>query len=360
MKRCPSCGELLLDWVEVCPICGNRLTDDSIGEIKFTVSKKVSVNVDHIDIIPSGLYRQLPSIMDIKLRNKTHYEVKVKVYAEIEDVTEKYEEKIKLGMFEEKELNIRPSLKKGIFSQLNKEKECQLKYGIDVENGERWVKSVEVLVLPYRDMPWIIGGKYIAAWVTPREKLIEGMLLRDAAEEIEKLAGIEGAICGHQNGIEYTILQLWGVYNALKNYGIRYISTPLSLFKEYQRIRLPKEVIEEESGNCIELAITFASAIEAANMYPAIILFENHAIAGVILPAKIEEENELLRTINENLIHMEDYPIIPVETTLIPSEDFLIAVEKGKEEMETQEIKDIIFIPEARNEGIQPMDVWLE
>jgi len=358
MKRCPYCGELLLDWVEVCPICGNRLTDDYIGEIKFTVSKKVSVNVDHIDIIPSGLYRQLPFIIDIKLRNKTHYEVKVKVYAEIEDVTERYEEKIKLEMFGEKELNIRPPLRKGIFSQLNKEKECQLKYGIDVENGEKWVKSVEVLVLPYRDMPWAIGEKYIAAWVTPREKLIEN-LLRDAAEEIERIADIEGAISGYQNGIEYAVLQLWGIYNALKNYDIRYISTPLSVFEEYQRIRLPKEVIEEESGNCIELAVTFASAVEAANMYAAIILFENHAIAGAILPAT-DEENDLPEIIKENLIYIEGYSIIPIETTLIPSDDFFVAVEKGKEEIETREVKNIIFIPEARDEGIQPMDVWLE
>jgi hypothetical protein len=48
-----------------------------------------------------------------------------------------------------------------------------------------------------------------------------------------------------------------------------------------QRIRLPSEVLEQRSGNCIELALLYAAAAEAMDMEAAIIGIPEHAYVGV-------------------------------------------------------------------------------
>ena len=140
--------------------------------------------------------------------------------------------------------------------------------------------------------------------------------------------------------------RLQAIWRAEEDYDLIYISTPLAFGKEdwSQRIRTPYEVIDQSSGNCIETACLFASAVEALKLEAAIIYIPGHAYVAV----RIDEENA-------------DYYFI--ETTLIGRAGFEEAVEMGAQEwadasphLTAQEDGYAwVNIFEAREKGILPM-----
>ena len=128
-------------------------------------------------------------------------------------------------------------------------------------------------------------------------------------------------------------------------YDLTYINTWVSFAPgSVQRIRLPADVLKERSGNCIELALLYASAAEALDLESAIILVPGHAYVAV-------------RTDNINA----NYYFI--ETTLIGFTDFNTAVDEGSKNFEEAfpyiEAHEIpygwITIANARQEGILPI-----
>lgn len=51
-------------------------------------------------------------------------------------------------------------------------------------------------------------------------------------------------------------------------------------------MRLPYSVIEQKQGTCIDLAVTYASCLEAAGLFPLIMIKKGHAYCG----CRLEEE----------------------------------------------------------------------
>ena len=67
---------------------------------------------------------------------------------------------------------------------------------------------------------------------------------------------------------------------------IVYNNPPASFEKAGQRVRLPYSVIEQKQGTCIDLAVTYASCLEAAGLFPLIMIKKGHAYCG----CRLEEE----------------------------------------------------------------------
>lgn len=145
----------------------------------------------------------------------------------------------------------------------------------------------------------------------------------------------------------------WSVWKRLEalcramdeSYHITYISTYVSFAPgDVQRIRLPAEVLEQRSGNCIELVLLYAAAVEALNLEPSLVLVPGHAYVAV-------------RTDRENDIYYF------IETTLIGGTSFSKAVDYGAEEFyedqphieAREENYGWVDILKARNQGILPM-----
>ena len=101
-----------------------------------------------------------------------------------------------------------------------------------------------------------------------------------------------------------------------------------------QRIRLPAEVLEQQSGNCIELALLYASAAEALDLEAAIIGVPGHAFVAV-------------RTDQENA----NYYFI--ETTMIGQASFEEAVDRG-----AQEFEEALPYLEDQAEGYGWVTIW--
>lgn len=77
--------------------------------------------------------------------------------------------------------------------------------------------------------------------------------------------------------------QAAAIYAALQQQQIAYIVHQASFETLGQRIRLPGDVLTTKSGTCIDLAVLYASCIEAVGLNPVIIFTNGHAFAGVWL-----------------------------------------------------------------------------
>lgn len=130
-----------------------------------------------------------------------------------------------------------------------------------------------------------IMPELIAAFVTPNHPAVSG-ILKIATDYLRKW-GKDPSITGYQTrNADVVKLQMAAVYAALQSKNIVYNNPPASFEKAGQRVRLPYSVIEQKQGTCIDLAVTYASCLEAAGLFPLIMIKKGHAYCG----CRLEEE----------------------------------------------------------------------
>jgi hypothetical protein len=118
--------------------------------------------------------------------------------------------------------------------------------------------------------------KYFVAYVTPNAPAIQGFLQHAYDKHPEhKLVGFQG----ERDGVEP---QVRAIFDALKaDAGIHYVNSVLSNTLadglSSQRVRLPRESLENKEANCIDGTVLFASLLEAISLSPAIVLVPGHA-----------------------------------------------------------------------------------
>ena len=254
------------------------------------------------------------------------------------------------------EVRQNPRLIPNILENLNTAKPASFHYTIDLlsKDGEKRLieETEETIVFAQRDFPWEIEGfnsqevfELIAAMITPNDLAVE-QLLRAAAEYTSDGIIVSGYGDGEldENGSVYE--RLAAIWEAEANdYQLTYINTSVTYAPgDIQRIRLPDEVLEQQSGNCIELAILFASAAEAIDLEAALIRIPGHAYVAV----RMDQVNA-------------QYYVI--ETTLIGRAGFDEALSRGSEELaealphiDAGDLYwDWITIALAREKGILPL-----
>ena len=146
-----------------------------------------------------------------------------------------------------------------------------------------------------------------------------------------------------------------GVFEALRLYGLQYVIDPSTPFAQYSReafavdyLQYPQQTIQYRAGDCDDLSICFAAALQSVGVRPAFITVPGHiftAFATGLSP------NEARRTFSraDELIFLEDEAWIPIETTLL-SEGFLRAWEQGAKtwrENSVREQADLYSLEEA-------------
>ncbi len=193
---------------------------------------------------------------------------------------------------------------------------------------------------------WIDLSVYYAAWVTPNAPEVMQVLRRAADLHPDR------QIVGYQVGAEGVEEQVKAIFNALKAEDIVYINSVLSFGAtrgEYmQRVRLPRESIENKSANCIDGTVLIASVLEAASLNPGIVLVPGHAFVAW----ETQDGNGQW-----------DY----LETTMIGKHEFEAAHKSGQIQAKRQkalfdQVKDsyyfqLLSLPDLRARyGITPME----
>jgi hypothetical protein len=148
---------------------------------------------------------------------------------------------------------------------------------------------------------WIDFAPYLAAWVTPNAPEIMGLLRRAAELHPQR------QIVGYQVDAAGVEAQVRATFNALKEAQIVYVNSVLSFGATegtyLQRVRLPREALEQKSANCIDGTLLMASLLEAASLNPGLVLVPGHAFLAW-----------------ETQDHSGDWDYL--ETTMIGSHDF--------------------------------------
>lgn len=272
-------------------------TQPSTGEQFFPA--QVEVRVRYYTKVPTAFYHLLGKTAKqqnfalFTIVNRGAADVTVKVISEIKEFTEQAVDTVKIGAGQSVKVEQTPIMKPGARAQLNEGQVASFYYKVtSLQNGEEKLiveKSATVEMMSKRDLVVAIVDEngdlvadfreYVVAWVTPSSPSVEA-LLRQAAEFVPG-----EAIFGYQGDEQGVLSQLAAVYKVINDvYRIRYVNTPVSLARTdrtfVQRIRLPSETIAQKAGNCIETSVLYASAIEAMDMNPLIILVPGHAFVA--------------------------------------------------------------------------------
>jgi hypothetical protein len=328
---------------------------------------RIAASANDIDIfynytteLITVIYPLYGSILDdfltVSLTNTGQTPASLIVESALDGYTDQSHTTIQLDAGETKEVRQNPRLRPQVIDQLNSTKPATFHLRIlYLDNGlEKTIlnESQQITLFGRRDFPWAIEGlseqedfELITSMVMPNDPAVEG-LIRAAADHISQKTMWNG-YGGHENDDD------GGVWNRLeaiwlaeaKDYNLTYISTPVTYAPgDVQRIRLPSEVLDQKSGNCIELAVLFASAAEALELETAIIRIPGHAYMAV----RIDQTHK-------------NYYVI--ETTMIGRYSFSEAVRRGSQELNDalprldagEHLYDWITVSNARKKGILPL-----
>ena len=176
----------------------------------------------------------------------------------------------------------------------------------------------------------------VACWVTPDAESIDAWISEARVfcpEGMGEVAGVP---------IERQLSALW---SALQQRGVTYVDRSYSIdtgsATSYQRVCTPSATLGLKSGNCIDLSVLFASALEQLGFRPAILTTTGHAFLGWLDDAGAVQGC--------------------LETTLIADQDCPSAIGVGWHEFGSPEefAKDrngrVIDVLMARTEGLLPL-----
>ena len=122
--------------------------------------------------------------------------------------------------------------------------------------------------------------RYFGAFVTPNAPALMSFL-RTAAQ-----AHPEGRLVGYQGDKTVGVRsQVKALFDALKNSAnITYVNSVIAFNPEEgqfsQRVRLPRESLQDRQANCIDGTVLFASLLEGASLNPAIVVVPGHAFVA--------------------------------------------------------------------------------
>lgn len=122
--------------------------------------------------------------------------------------------------------------------------------------------------------------RYFGAFVTPNApSLMSFLRIAADAHPNKRLVGYQG---DKTIGVRD---QVKALYDALKNTGqITYVNSLIAFTPEEglstQRVRLPRESLQDKQANCIDGTVLFASLLEGVSLNPAIVVVPGHAFVG--------------------------------------------------------------------------------
>ena len=216
----------------------------------------------------------------------------------------------------------------------------------DQDGALLYADSVPLRMRASEDMYW--GSKfqfapYIASWVTPHDPAVEKVLSR-AKEYMpgRRLPGYEPWKSPDEQEVS-TRLQARAIYRALQQQGVSYVKSSTTFGSNQhaavsQRIRTPRDSINNNSANCIDGAVMFASLFENLGMDPQIIVVPGHAYVGV----RVAERSNRYLLIDTSIVGR------------VPFDKAVATAERGITQWNDRDVTHV-YVTAARQQGIFPM-----
>jgi hypothetical protein len=321
----------------------DRITAD------YTYKSELITPIAHL----YGLF--LDDFVIVTVQNGNTLPVKIVISSEITGYTTKASDTVTVPSGATQEIRQNPRLTTAAIDGLNSQHQADLHVVVSyLEAGQpRMIvdQTSPTLITSRRDFPWSIKGftqeedwNLVVAMITPTDPGVEDLIRAGANYDPS------GAMVSNYDSLNDESGTVWNRLSAIwqaetNDYGLTYIGTTDSFASgSSQRIRLPAEVLDQASGNCIELTLLYASVVEALGMQAAIVFVPGHAYVAIRLDPK-----------NDNYYF--------IETTMIGQATFKQAVtaavgewQKAQPHVANGEIDyGWVDVAAARQQGIVPI-----
>ncbi|GAC1390337.1 MAG: hypothetical protein NVS4B11_04930 [Ktedonobacteraceae bacterium] len=129
----------------------------------------------------------------------------------------------------------------------------------------------------------------IAAWVTPNDHAIEDLIQKAQGYLQNQPPPVPVGMVGYKEASPQQVRdEVDALYDALRlSYHIKYVQESVPYAgtsgdsNAVENIKLPKEILKQGSGMCIELTTLLAAAVERIGLHPEIVIVPGHAFLGV-------------------------------------------------------------------------------
>lgn len=219
------------------------------------------------------------------------------------------------------------------------------KYPINVLAYDQWAG---IAILP----------EMLSAFVTPNHPATLPIIKR-AATILEQWTGSPSLDEYQSRNPDRVQKQMAAIYTAIAEQEIIYSTVPAS-FEDYgQRIRLVDSVMTQKLATCLDMALLYASCLEAIGIHPLIIVVKGHAFAGGWLVPETSPDSviEDISLINKRIADgINDITL--VETTCMnmgQNVDFDQAVKIANKRISQPDFILAIDVKRTRFSGIKPI-----
>jgi transglutaminase-like putative cysteine protease len=122
---------------------------------------------------------------------------------------------------------------------------------------------------------------WLPSFVLPRDPAVRKIIASSRRYLIGIMDDPGAGFDGYQSSAAQVDKQVQAIWTALVNeYRLQYINPPPAYSLQTQRLRTPTEIVESNSGTCIDLALLLASCLEYIGVYPVVVLLAGHAFVG--------------------------------------------------------------------------------
>ena len=235
---------------------------------------------------------------------------------------------------------------------------------VDVIRGEETLFTYQnqLELLAYDEWSGLlIMPEIIAAFVTPNHPAVSSVI-HEASSFLKKWKGTPSFTGYQTNNPNNVKLQMAAIYAALEQKKIIYNNPPASYEIIGQRIRLPHVVLEQKMGTCLDLAVLYASCLEAVGLFPLLFFIKGHSFCGCWL-----ESNTFADCCVDDVSAIEKRIALGAEELLLVEctdfvdggeIDFDRALKHGKDHMnDISQFKCVIDIQRSRGSGIRPIQL---
>jgi len=320
-----------------------------------------NIKVDYIytENLVTALYHLYGTVLDhfvkVTLTNNSDQPVKMIVRSEVNGFSTQASDTVEVPANGQVEVDQDPLLVQEAVDKLNSQKpgsfHIRVVYLDQGTEKEILDDTSQIFIYSRRDFVWIQGFTaqeeydFWGAWVTPNDPAVEA-LIRSAAnyDSTGIITGGYGRGANDEDGsVKRRLEAVWKAED--QAYHLTYINTTTAFGPDIvQRMRFPSEVLDQSSGNCVELAVLYASVAEALGLEAAIVRIPGHAYTAI-------------RTDQENARYYF------IETTLIGQSSFSGALKSGASEWANakphfdarEEGYAWVTIPDVRKKGILPI-----
>ncbi|GAB3587051.1 DUF4011 domain-containing protein [Calidifontibacter terrae] len=354
VERNEEAGLAEVDGVHSIPSAG-------IHRLRLT-SGGVTVTVDHYAAINYVLANQgISPILDLTAENDTDDPVTVDAVAlEIDGFSDDAGATLtswdlQPGRNHADLTVLRWQLDHQAFAELEEARSAQIRLTV-TSNGRSTTTTGPVRLLA-RD-EWLAEPhpELLSAFIAPNQPEISD-LLGEASSLLQRETG-DPSLVGYQQDEDRVVETAHAIYRAIAARGIRYVEAPPSFETTGQKVRRPEDVLNQRWGNCLDLSILYAAALEAAGINPVVVICHGHAFAGFLTQdLKLQELALRSPEIMQNLAR--SGLLVPVEltTTVEGSSSSFADARRATEQYWDQDLDEITALIDvaACHRRIQPM-----